>query len=197
MESNEQYLTLEELKNIMSDYHLQYIVCGELAVDLFLNECTHIKEIIGITISREEMDELNAYFRKRNYQFVVKTPLNEYEHISENELSDYSKYFIYDPVTNARIIKVYIYETKDEKWQFSHDHNIEIDDYKIYFHSLEYDVKYLRPEIQMMYKLYHELRQDDIYKYQKLIQHLSYYQFFMLRKVIGADKLNHIILAET
>lgn len=105
--------------------------------------------------------------------------------------------FIYDPVTNARIIKVYIYETKDEKWQFSHDHNIEIDDYKIYFHSLEYDVKYLRPEIQMMYKLYHELRQDDIYKYQKLIQHLSYYQFFMLRKVIGADKLNHIILAET
>ena len=36
MESNEQYLTLEELKNIMSDYPLQYIVCGELAVDLFL-----------------------------------------------------------------------------------------------------------------------------------------------------------------
>ena len=72
MESNEQYLTLEELKNIMSDYPLQYIVCGELATDLFLNECTH-KEIIGITISREEMDELNAYFRKRNYQFVVKT----------------------------------------------------------------------------------------------------------------------------
>ncbi|MEX6014228.1 hypothetical protein [Mammaliicoccus sciuri] len=48
-----------------------------------------------------------------------------------------------------------------------------------------------------MYKLYHELRQDDIYKYQKLIQHLSYYQFFMLRKVIGKDKLNQIILSDT
>ena len=55
MESNEQYLILEELKNIMSDYPLQYIVCGELAVDLFLNEVIHIKEIIGITISREEI----------------------------------------------------------------------------------------------------------------------------------------------
>nr|WP_263313410.1 hypothetical protein [Mammaliicoccus sp. Marseille-Q6498] len=197
MESNEQYLTLEELKNIMSDYPLQYIVCGECAVDLFLNEYSHTKEIMGITISREEIDILNTYFRNRNYKFVVKTPMNEYEEISENDMPNVSKYFIFNPDTQMRMIKIYIYETKDDKWQFSHDHNIEVEDYKIYFHSLEHDVKYLRPEIQLMYKLYHEIRQDDIYKYQKLVQHLSYYQFFMLRKVIGAEKLNKIILADS
>lgn len=197
MESNEQYLSLEELKKIMSNYPLQYIVCGDCAVDLFLNEYSHMKEMISVTISREEMDMFNTYLTKKQFQFVIKTPLNNFEFVSEKELVDYSKYYIYDGNKQKRIIKVYIYETKDNKWQFSHDHNIEIEDYKIYFHSLEYDVKYLRPEIQMMYKLYHELRDDDIYKYQKLIQHLSYYQFFMLRKVIGEQKLNKIILAES
>lgn len=196
MEGNEQYLSIDELKQIMSDYPLQYIVCGQCAIDLFLNEYTHTKEIMSITVSREEVELLTNYFLKHQYQFVVKTPLNELEEISVEELYNHKKYYVYDTKAQCKIIKVYIYETKDEKWQFSHDHNIEVEDYKIYFHSLEKDIKYLRPEIQMMYKLYHELRQDDIYKYQRLIQHLSYYQFFMLRKVIGKEKVNQIILSD-
>ncbi|WP_239732826.1 MULTISPECIES: hypothetical protein [unclassified Mammaliicoccus] len=197
MEGNEQYLSIDELKQIMSDYPLQYIVCGQCAIDLFLNEYTHTKEIMSITVSREEVEILSNYFLKHQYQLVVKTPLDELEEISLEELYNYKKYYVYDTKAQCKIIKVYIYETKDEKWQFSHDHNIEVEDYKIYFHSLEKDIKYLRPEIQMMYKLYHELRQDDIYKYQRLIQHLSYYQFFMLRKVIGKEKVNQIILSDT
>ncbi len=197
MERNEQYLSIDELKQIMSDYPFQYIVCGQCAIDLFLNEYTYTKELMSITVSREEVDLLTNYFLEHQYQLVVKTPLNELEEINASELYNYTKFYVYDKKAQCRIIKVYIYETKDDKWQFRHDHNIEVEDYKIYFHSLETDVKYLRPEIQMMYKLYHELRQDDIYKYQRLIQHLSYYQFFMLRKVIGKDKLNQIILSET
>ncbi|WP_239749703.1 hypothetical protein [Mammaliicoccus sp. H-M34] len=197
MEGNEQYLSIDELKQIMSDYPLQYIVCGQCAIDLFLNEYTYTKEIMSITVSREEVEILSNYFLKHQYQLVVKTPLDELEEISVEELYNYKKYYVYDTKAQCKIIKVYIYETKDEKWQFSHDHNIEVEDYKIYFHSLEKDIKYLRPEIQMMYKLYHELRQDDIYKYQRLIQHLSYYQFFMLRKVIGKEKVNQIILSDT
>lgn len=197
MEGNEQYLSIDELKQLMSDYPFQYIVCGQNAIDLFLNEYTHTKEIMSITVSREEVLTLANYFLERHYQIVVETPLNELKEITVEELGEYKKYYIYNKKNECKILKVYIYETKDEKWQFSHDHNIEVEDYKIYFHSLEHDVKYLRPEIQMMYKLYHELRQDDIYKYQKLIQHLSYYQFFMLRKVIGKDKLNQIILSDT
>ncbi|HCN59642.1 MULTISPECIES: hypothetical protein [Mammaliicoccus] len=197
MEGNEQYLSIDEIKQIMSDYPLQYIVCGQCAIDLFLNEYTHTKEIMSITVSREEVEILSNYFLKHQYQLVVKTPLDELEEISLEELYNYKKYYVYDTKAQCKIIKVYIYETKDEKWQFSHDHNIEVEDYKIYFHSLEKDIKYLRPEIQMMYKLYHELRQDDIYKYQRLIQHLSYYQFFMLRKVIGKEKVNQIILSDT
>ncbi|MBO3062656.1 MULTISPECIES: hypothetical protein [Mammaliicoccus] len=197
MEGNEQYLSIDELKQIMSDYPLQYIVCGQCAIDLFLNEYTYTKEIMSITVSREEVEILSNYFLKHQYQLVVKTPLDELEEISLEELYNYKKYYVYDTKAQCKIIKVYIYETKDEKWQFSHDHNIEVEDYKIYFHSLEKDIKYLRPEIQMMYKLYHELRQDDIYKYQRLIQHLSYYQFFMLRKVIGKEKVNQIILSDT
>ncbi|MBL0848108.1 MULTISPECIES: hypothetical protein [Mammaliicoccus] len=197
MEGNEQYLSIDEIKQIMSDYPLQYIVCGQCAIDLFLNEYTYTKEIMSITVSREEVEILSNYFLKHQYQLVVKTPLDELEEISLEELYNYKKYYVYDTKAQCKIIKVYIYETKDEKWQFSHDHNIEVEDYKIYFHSLEKDIKYLRPEIQMMYKLYHELRQDDIYKYQRLIQHLSYYQFFMLRKVIGKEKVNQIILSDT
>lgn len=197
MEGNEQYLSIDEIKQIMSDYPLQYIVCGQCAIDLFLNEYTYTKEIMSITVSREEVEILSNYFLKHQYQLVVKTSLDELEEISLEELYNYKKYYVYDTKAQCKIIKVYIYETKDEKWQFSHDHNIEVEDYKIYFHSLEKDIKYLRPEIQMMYKLYHELRQDDIYKYQRLIQHLSYYQFFMLRKVIGKEKVNQIILSDT
>ncbi|WP_239719658.1 MULTISPECIES: hypothetical protein [unclassified Mammaliicoccus] len=197
MEGNEQYLSIDEIKQIMSDYPLQYIVCGQCAIDLFLNEYTYTKEIMSITVSREEVEILSNYFLKHQYQLVVKTPLDELEEISLEKLYNYKKYYVYDTKAQCKIIKVYIYETKDEKWQFSHDHNIEVEDYKIYFHSLEKDIKYLRPEIQMMYKLYHELRQDDIYKYQRLIQHLSYYQFFMLRKVIGKEKVNQIILSDT
>ena len=196
MEGNEQYLSIDELKQLMSDYPFQYIVCGQSAIDLFLNEYTHTKNH-----EHNSKQRRGAYFSKllleRHYQIVVETPLNELKEITVEELGEYKKYYIYNKKNECKILKVYIYETKDEKWQFSHDHNIEVEDYKIYFHSLEHDVKYLRPEIQMMYKLYHELRQDDIYKYQKLIQHLSYYQFFMLRKVIGKDKLNQIILSDT
>lgn len=196
MSSEEHYLSIEQLKNIMGDYAFQYIICGECAVDLFLKEYMHTKEIMSLTISREEMEWFNTYLHRKNYTFQFKNALNELEDIHYQKLIQYNKYYVYDQTKNINILKIYIYDTKDDKWQFSHDKNIEIEDYKIYFHSLEYDVKYLRPEIQMMYKLYHELRQDDIYRYQKLIQHLSYYQFFMLRKVIGADKLNKIILAD-
>ena len=197
MEVSEQYLPLEDLKHLMSDYPLQYIVCGTCAIDLFLDDYTHTRELMGLTVSRDEAEMLGDYFISKNYGLLIQTPLNTFEEINADDIKRYNKYYVLDKTNNSKIIKVYIYETKDEKWQFRHDQNIEIEDYKIYFHCLKYDVKYLRPEIQMMYNLYHELRQDDIYRYQRLVQHLSYYQFFMLRKVIGKEKLNQVILSDT
>ncbi|MDT3994721.1 hypothetical protein RPO40_06610, partial [Mammaliicoccus fleurettii] len=92
MEGNEQYLSIDELKQIMSDYPLQYIVCGQCAIDLFLNEYTYTKEIMSITVSREEVEILSNYFLKHQYQLVVKTPLDELEEISVEELYNYKKY---------------------------------------------------------------------------------------------------------
>ncbi|MBL3193332.1 hypothetical protein ELP04_30540, partial [Klebsiella pneumoniae] len=66
-------------------------------------------------------------------------------------LSKIAKVYVqYDDTT---IMSIFVYDVLNDEWIFRLDPNIRIPKSNIYFHSLNWDVDYIKPEIVLMYDL--------------------------------------------
>ena len=90
-------------------------------------------------------------------------------HDGTNTTTDFSKLKFAD-VTHANIyindeliMTIIVYDVENDEWMFRWNHNIRLPEKHIYFHSIKWDVDYIKPEIVLMYELldpidYHQYR---------------------------------------
>ncbi len=85
------------------------------------------------------------------------------------------------------------YDVVNDEWIFRLDPNIRIPKSNIYFHSLNWDVDYIKPEIVLMYDLMQHHQYHHYSNYKRVIDALSYYQFFILKFVVGEQRIKDAI----
>ncbi|WP_206748456.1 hypothetical protein, partial [Staphylococcus devriesei] len=94
---------------------------------------------------------------------------------------------------NSLIMNVIIYDVINDEWLFRLDSNIRIPENSIYFHSLTWGVDYIKPEIVLMYDLLGDMDSQQLTNYKRVLDALSYYQFVILKGVVGEHKINEVI----
>ena len=94
---------------------------------------------------------------------------------------------------NSLVMNVIIYDVINEEWLFRLDSNIRIPKNSIYFHSLTWGVDYIKPEIVLMYDLLGNMDSQQLTSYKRVLDALSYYQFVILKGVVGESKINEVI----
>ncbi|MDT3907657.1 hypothetical protein RPL20_03965 [Staphylococcus aureus] len=111
--------------------------------------------------------------------------------VERKRLSDIVK--VIPQYDNTTIMSIFVYDVVNDEWIFRLDPNIRIPKSNIYFHSLNWDVDYIKPEIVLMYDLMQHHQYHHYSNYKRVIDALSYYQFFILKFVVGEQRIKDAI----
>ncbi|MCY1565965.1 hypothetical protein NW126_00390 [Staphylococcus pettenkoferi] len=166
---------------------------GEVAKQLFLNDSFNIVDKVDISVNRKYFTEVIKYIPN---QYVI-------EFHDDTKVSTSLRETTFNTITHANvflndemILTVLVYDTINEEWLFRLDHNIRFPEKHIYFHSITWDVDYIKPEIVLMYELLDPIDYHQLPNYKKVIDALSYYQFVLLRVVVGDERIHQALISE-
>ena len=166
---------------------------GEVAKQLFLNDSFNIADKVDISVNRKYFTEVIKYIPN---QYVI-------EFHDDTKVSTSLCETTFNTITHANvflndemILTVLVYDTINEEWLFRLDHNIRFPEKHIYFHSITWDVDYIKPEIVLMYELLDPIDYHQLPNYKKVIDALSYYQFVLLRVVVGDERIHQALISE-
>lgn len=166
---------------------------GEVAKQLFLRDEFNLNGKVDISVERKFLGEVLKYIPNDNRKVLHDTnhassnydELN-FENITHSEIFDGEKL----------IMTIIVYDVEDEEWMFRWNHNIRLPEKNIYFHSIKWDVDYIKPEIVLMYELLDPIDYHQLPNYRIVIDSLSYYQFVILRLVVGDERINQALISE-
>ncbi len=96
-------------------------------------------------------------------------------------------------INNKVALNIFIYDVVNEEWIFRLDENIRIPKNNIYFHSLTWNVDYIKPEIVLMYDLMDNQNYHQLPNYKLVLEALSYYQFVILKVVVGEQRIKEAL----
>ena len=166
---------------------------GEVAKQLFLRDEFNLNGKVDISVERKFLGEVLKYIPNDNRKVLHDTnhPSSNYdelnfENITHAEIFDGEKL----------IMTIIVYDVEDEEWMFRWNHNIRLPEKNIYFHSIKWDVDYIKPEIVLMYELLDPIDYHQLPNYRSVIDSLSYYQFVILRLVVGDERINQVLISE-
>lgn len=166
---------------------------GEVAKQLFLNDSFNITDKVDISVNRKYFTEVIKYIPN---QYVI-------EFHDDTKVSTSLRETTFNTITHANvflndemILTVLVYDTINEEWLFRLDHNIRFPEKHIYFHSITWDVDYIKPEIVLMYELLDPIDYHQLPNYKKVIDALSYYHFVLLRVVVGDERIHQALISE-
>ncbi|PKI12358.1 hypothetical protein CW743_07840 [Staphylococcus shinii] len=190
-EKNKSIRRIVEILNINVPNLIKYN--GEIAKQLFLHDSFNLDNKVDISVERKFLGEVLKYIPNE-----YRTLLHDTSHsTSDYTTVDFSKIThanIYDGDT--LIMTIIVYDVKDEEWMFRWNHNIRLPEKNIYFHSIKWDVDYIKPEIVLMYELLDPIDYHQLPNYRNVIDSLSYYQFVILRLVVGDERINQALISE-
>lgn len=166
---------------------------GEVAKQLFLRDEFNLNGKVDISVERKFLGEVLKYipndnrkvFHDTNHASSNYDELN-FENITHAEIFDGEKL----------IVTIIVYDVEDEEWMFRWNHNIRLPEKNIYFHSIKWGVDYIKPEIVLMYELLDPIDYHQLPNYRIVIDSLSYYQFVILRLVVGDERINQVLISE-
>ena len=95
---------------------------------------------------------------------------------------------------NNIVLNIFVYDVVNDEWIFRLDSSIRLPKNNIYFHSLNWNVDYIKPEIVLMYDLMDNQEYHQFSNYKAVIDALSYYQFYILKLVVGKSVLKKRLL---
>ncbi|PNZ18271.1 hypothetical protein, partial [Staphylococcus succinus] len=148
---------------------------------------------VDISVERKFLAEVLKYIPK-TYHINLYDETQSTSDFSEIEFSKITHANVFDQ--NELIMTVIIYDVEDGDWMFRWNHNIRMPEKHIYFHSIKWDVDYVKPEIVLMYELLDPIDYHQIPNYRSVIDSLSYYQFVILRLVVGDERINQALNSE-
>ncbi len=166
---------------------------GEVAKQLFLHDEFNLDGKVDISVERKFLAEVLKYIPK-TYHINLYDETQSTSDFSEIEFSKITHANVFDQ--NELIMTVIIYDVEDGDWMFRWNHNIRMPEKHIYFHSIKWDVDYVKPEIVLMYELLDPIDYHQIPNYRSVIDSLSYYQFVILRLVVGDERINQALNSE-
>ncbi|MGO3049623.1 hypothetical protein CD110_07835 [Staphylococcus casei] len=166
---------------------------GEVAKQLFLHDEFNLDGKVDISVERKFLAEVLKYIPK-TYHINLYDETQSTSDFSEIEFSKITHANIFDQ--NELIMTVIVYDVEDDDWMFRWNHNIRMPEKHIYFHSIKWDVDYVKPEIVLMYELLDPIDYHQLPNYRSVIDSLSYYQFVMLRLVVGDERINQALNSE-
>lgn len=182
---------IEELVKILkNECRTSFKFHGEVAMQLFLSDNFILPSRVDICVERKQLVEvlkvipstyhLNYYDKNNNLMNRDQLSVPEIAHI--------------DITFNEKLlINIFIYDVVNEEWIFRLDSNIRIPKNSIYFHSLTWGVDYIKPEIVLMYDLLDNQNYHQLHNYKMVLDSLSYYQFVILKVVVGEQRINEAL----
>lgn len=182
---------IEELVKILkNECRTSFKFHGEVAMQLFLSDNFILPSRVDICVERKQLVEvlkvipftyhLNYYDKNNNLMNRDQLSVPEIAHI--------------DITFNEKLlINIFIYDVVNEEWIFRLDSNIRIPKNSIYFHSLTWGVDYIKPEIVLMYDLLDNQNYHQLPNYKMVLYSLSYYQFVILKVVVGEQRINEAL----
>ncbi|MBB4832418.1 hypothetical protein HNO90_000799 [Staphylococcus hominis] len=176
---------VEELVGILKNQcRTAFKFHGEVAIQLFLNELFELPSKVDICVERKRIVEVLKVIPLA-YTFKYYDMSN---HNMDKDHLDIPSISHINVVTNNKVIlRIFIYDVINEEWLFRLNTNIRLPKNSIYFHSLTWDVDYIKPEIVLMYDLLDYQQSNSNYK--SVLDALSYYQFVILKMVVGEHKI--------
>ncbi|RIM82938.1 hypothetical protein [Staphylococcus xylosus] len=166
---------------------------GEIAKQLFLYDAFNLDNKVDISVERKFLGEVLKYI-PNEYQTILHDTTHSTSDYTTVDFSKITHANIYDGDT--LVMTVIVYDVKDEEWMFRWNHNIRLPEKNIYFHSIKWDVDYIKPEIVLMYELLDPIDYHQLPNYRNVIDSLSYYQFVILRLVVGDERINQALISE-
>lgn len=182
---------VEELVKILkNECRTSFKFHGEVAMQLFLSDNFILPSRVDICVERKQLVEvlkvisstyhLNYYDKNNNLMNRDQLSVPEIAHI--------------DITFNGELLmNIFIYDVVNEEWIFRLDSNIRIPKNSIYFHSLTWGVDYIKPEIVLMYDLLDNQKYHQLPNYKMVLDSLSYYQFVILKVVVGEQRINEAL----
>lgn len=182
---------IEELVKILkNECRTSFKFHGEVAMQLFLSDNFILPSRVDICVERKQLVEvlkvipftyhLNYYDKNNNLMNRDQLSVPEIAHI--------------DITFNEKLLmNIFIYDVVNEEWIFRLDSNIRIPKNSIYFHSLTWGVDYIKPEIVLMYDLLDNQNYHQLPNYKMVLDSLSYYQFVILKVVVGEQRINEAL----
>ncbi|MDU0439826.1 hypothetical protein [Staphylococcus haemolyticus] len=182
---------VEELVKILkNECRTSFKFHGEVAMQLFLSDNFILPSRVDICVERKQLVEvlkvisstyhLNYYDKNNNLMNRDQLSVPEIAHI--------------DITFNGELLmNIFIYDVVNEEWIFRLDNNIRIPKNSIYFHSLTWGVDYIKPEIVLMYDLLDNQNYHQLPNYKMVLDSLSYYQFVILKVVVGEQRINEAL----
>ncbi|MWF63076.1 hypothetical protein BUZ27_04310 [Staphylococcus haemolyticus] len=182
---------VEELVKILkNECRTSFKFHGEVAMQLFLSDNFILPSRVDICVERKQLVEvlkvipstyhLNYYDKNNNLMNRDQLSVPEIAHI--------------DITFNEKLLmNIFIYDVVNEEWIFRLDSNIRIPKNSIYFHSLTWGVDYIKPEIVLMYDLLDNQNYHQLPNYKMVLDSLSYYQFVILKVVVGEQRINEAL----
>lgn len=182
---------IEELVKILkNECRTSFKFHGEVAMQLFLSDNFILPSRVDICVERKQLVEvlkvipstyhLNYYDKNNKLMNRDQLSVPEIAHI--------------DITFNEKLLmNIFIYDVVNEEWIFRLDSNIRIPKNSIYFHSLTWGVDYIKPEIVLMYDLLDNQNYHQLPNYKMVLDSLSYYQFVILKVVVGEQRINEAL----
>ncbi|UXV34032.1 hypothetical protein MUA90_08255 [Staphylococcus sp. IVB6181] len=164
---------------------------GETAKQLFLKNEFIIHDTVDICVKRKDLTKALKYIPNDYSIRYIDTYGNIKDKLRDTKFSQLTHLEV--EIHHQKIMTIYIYDVQNEEWMFRFNHNIRLPEKHIYFHSLQWGVDYIKPEIVLMYELLRPSVHGTDINNKTVIDALSYYQFVMLRVVVGEDKLHDAI----
>ena len=166
---------------------------GEIAKQLFLYDAFDVNQKGDISVERMYFSEVIKHIPEN---FTIKL-FDDHQSSSDFSVIDFKSLThanVYDDET--MILTIIVYDTEGDDWMFRLNNDIRLPAKHIYFHSIKWDVDYVKPEIVLMYELLDPIDYHQLPNYKNVIDALSYYQFVMLRLVVGDERINQALISE-
>lgn len=181
------------VKNLTENVPELFKYNGEVAKQLFLHDEFNLDDKVDISVERKYLGEVLKFIPKSN-TIVLHDGKNTTTDFTKLEFADVTHANIY--INDELIMTIIVYDVEDDEWMFRWNHNIRLPEKHIYFHSIKWDVDYIKPEIVLMYELLDPIDYHQLPNYRSVIDSLSYYQFVILRLVVGDERINQALISE-
>lgn len=183
----------EVVKNLTENVPELFKYNGEVAKQLFLHDEFNLDDKVDISVERKYLGEVLKFIPKDN-TIVLHDGTNTTTDFSKLKFADVTHANIY--INDELIMTIIVYDVENDEWMFRWNHNIRLPEKHIYFHSIKWDVDYIKPEIVLMYELLDPIDYHQLPNYRSVIDSLSYYQFVILRLVVGDERINQALISE-